>query len=148
MRLPKSTAGAALAILALALGACGGSDSSSGSSASTPEPTATATPAATETPASGGGGATIAESAPADGSLKFTKDKLTAKAGKVTIAFDNPSSVPHAVEIEGKGVKKKTKVVTGGNADVTVDLKPGTYEFYCPVDGHKQAGMEGTLTVQ
>ena len=36
----------------------------------------------------------------------------------------------------------------GGTASVTVDLKPGKYEFYCPVDSHKQAGMTGTLTVQ
>ena len=61
--------------------------------------------------------------------------------------MDNESSVPHAVEVEGKGVEEETKTVTGGTADVTVDLKAGKYEFYCPVDGHRQAGMEGTLTV-
>ena len=48
---------------------------------------------------------------------------------------------------KGKGVEEETKTVTGGSADVTVDLKAGKYEFYCPVDGHRQAGMEGTLTV-
>jgi uncharacterized cupredoxin-like copper-binding protein len=62
--------------------------------------------------------------------------------------MDNPSSVPHAVEVEGKGVEKETKTLTNGTADVTVNLKAGKYEFYCPVDGHKQAGMEGTLTVR
>jgi uncharacterized cupredoxin-like copper-binding protein len=36
----------------------------------------------------------------------------------------------------------------GGKSTVTADLKPGTYEFYCPVDGHKAAGMKGTLTVK
>jgi uncharacterized cupredoxin-like copper-binding protein len=37
--------------------------------------------------------------------------------------------------------------VTNGKASVTADLKPGTYDFYCPVDGHRQAGMAGKLTV-
>ena len=61
--------------------------------------------------------------------------------------MDNASQTPHAVEIEGNGVEKKTNTVTGGSAKLTVDLKPGKYEFYCPVDGHKAAGMKGTLTV-
>ena len=46
--------------------------------------------------------------------------------------MDNASQTPHAVEIEGYGVEKKTKTVTGGSAKLTVDLKPGKYEFYCP----------------
>ncbi len=61
--------------------------------------------------------------------------------------MDNPSQVPHAVEIEGNGVEEETKTLTEGKADVTVDLKAGKYEFYCPVDGHRAGGMEGTLTV-
>jgi uncharacterized cupredoxin-like copper-binding protein len=61
--------------------------------------------------------------------------------------MDNPSQTPHAVEVEGKGVEEETKTLTQGTAKITVDLKPGKYEFYCPVDGHRQAGMEGTLTV-
>ena len=63
--------------------------------------------------------------------------------------MDNPSDVPHAVAVEGNGVDKDGQTVTkGGKSTVTVDLKPGKYEFYCPVDGHKAAGMKGTLTVQ
>ena len=56
--------------------------------------------------------------------------------------MDNPSDVPHAVEVEGNGVEEETKTLTKGTADVTVDLKAGKYEFYCPVDGHK-AGRHG-----
>ena len=97
---------------------------------------------------SGGGGQTLALAAPEDGSLKFDKAELTAKAGEVTIDFDNPSTVPHAVEIEGDGVEEKSETVTGGKASVTADLKAGTYEFYCPVGNHKDGGMEGTLTVE
>jgi plastocyanin len=90
-------------------------------------------------------------SADPGGELKFDKSSLTTKAGKVTIALDNPSSAtaPHAVEVEGNGVEEETKTIQPGQkAQVTVDLKPGTYEYYCPVDGHKDAGMEGELTVQ
>ena len=93
--------------------------------------------------------ATLEFSAPADGSLKFDQADATAKAGTVTVDFANPSSVPHAVEIEGNGVEEETETVTGGDAPpITVDLKPGTYTFYCPVAGHREAGMEGTLTVE
>jgi plastocyanin len=108
------------------------------------------TPAATEAPASdgGGGGETVAVSAPADGSLKFDQAELNAKAGKVTFKFTNPSQVPHAFEVEGMGVEEETETITGSEASVTVDLKAGTYEYYCPVGQHKQAGMEGELTVE
>jgi plastocyanin len=82
------------------------------------------------------------------GALKFDKTSLSTKPGKTTIVLDNPSSVPHAIEVEGKGVEEEGETVQkGGVSKVTVDLKPGEYEYYCPVDGHKQAGMEGTLKV-
>jgi plastocyanin len=98
----------------------------------------------------GGGGAaqTLNISADPSGALKFDKSSLTAKAGTVTIKMDNPSSLPHAVAVEGNGVDKDGETVNkGGVSTVTVDLKAGDYEFYCPVDGHKAAGMEGKLTV-
>jgi uncharacterized cupredoxin-like copper-binding protein len=134
----------ALALATAVFAGCGGDDNEE--SAATP----TATAESTQEPASSGGGETLAFSAPEDGSLKFDQGgDVTAKAGKVTVKFTNPSSVPHAVEIEGNGVEKNTETVTGGEAPpVEVDLKPGTYEFYCPVGGHREAGMEGTLTVK
>jgi plastocyanin len=116
------------AALALALAGCGGDDESSSGG--------------------GGGGQTLQLAAPEDGSLKFDKTELEAKAGTVTIDFDNPSSVEHAVEIEGNGVEEASDTVTKSKTSVTADLKPGTYEFYCPVTGHKAAGMKGTLTVK
>ena len=129
---------AAVAVLALA--GCGGDDNES-TTKSTPE--ATATKAA----ASGGGGETIKLAADTS-ALKFDKDKLTAKAGKVTLSMANPSSLPHAVAIEGNGVDVDGKTVQkGGTSTASADLKPGKYEFYCPVDGHKAAGMTGELTV-
>ena len=62
----------------------------------------------------------------------------------------NPASagIPHAIAVEGNGVDKDGATAQpGGSSKVTVTLKPGTYEFYCPIPGHKAAGMEGTLTV-
>ena len=128
------------AVLVLALAGCGGDDESSSSGGG----------AATSTPASGsgGGGEKIALAAPEDGSLKFDKSELEAKAGTVTIDFDNPSSTPHAVEIEGSGVQETSETVTGAKTSVTADLEAGEYKFLCPVGDHAASGMEGTLTVK
>ena len=61
----------------------------------------------------------------------------------------NPSSIPHAVAVEGNGVDKSGATVTkDGTSSVTADLKPGTYTFYCPVGNHAAQGMKGTLTVK
>jgi plastocyanin len=98
--------------------------------------------------ASGGGGETLKISADPGGALKFDKSSLTAKAGKVTIVMDNPSDLPHAVEIEGDGVEVAgDTVMKGGVSKASADLKAGEYEFYCPVGNHADAGMAGTLTV-
>jgi plastocyanin len=97
--------------------------------------------------AAGGGATRLALSADPGGALKFDKTSLRAKAGKVTIAFDNPSQTPHAVEVEGQGVEEETETITGGSAKLTIDLEAGEYRFYCPVGNHEQAGMVGKLTV-
>jgi plastocyanin len=142
---------AILASLVLIGAGCGGDDDDNGggggsSNSSGAEGTGSDTGEASS--GGGGGGATkLKLTADPDGGLKFDKTELTAKPGKVTITMDNPSDVPHAVEVEGNGVEEETKTLTNGTADVTVDLKAGKYEFYCPVDGHKEAGMDGTLTV-
>ena len=63
----------------------------------------------------------------------------------------NPSSTgkQHGIAVEGNGVDKDGQIVApGSTSKITVTLKPGKYEFYCPVDGHKASGMEGTLTVK
>jgi plastocyanin len=95
-----------------------------------------------------GPGTNLMLSADPGGALKFDKTSLSAKPGKVTIVMDNPSDVPHAVEIEGEGVEEEGETVgKGGVSKVSADLKAGEYEFYCPVGNHADAGMEGTLTV-
>jgi plastocyanin len=129
---------ATVAVLALA-GCGGGNKSSSGSGSSS-----SSSPSSSS---SGGGGATVALAADPGGALKFDKTKLNAKAGTVTIAFTNQSSTPHGVAVEGNGVDKDGKTISGGKNSLTLDLKPGTYTFYCPVPGHRAAGMEGKLVV-
>jgi plastocyanin len=95
-----------------------------------------------------GGGQTLKLAADPGGALKFDKSSLSAKEGKLTIVMDNPSDLPHAVEIEGQGVEVAGETVEkGGVSKASADLKAGEYEFYCPVGNHKDAGMEGTLTV-
>jgi plastocyanin len=143
---------ALLCAFAIPVAGCGGDDdSSSGSSGSSSSggSSSNTTSSGGGATAGGGGAGILKIAADPNGALKFDKTSLSAKSGKVTIVMTNTSSIPHAVELEGGGVEKKGAVVTGGGSvsRITANLKPGKYEFYCPVDGHKAAGMKGTLTV-
>jgi plastocyanin len=134
-----------LAVLAMAAAGCGGSDNGGGGTGSS----ATSTPSsATSTPSSSGGaGETLSVTADPSGAISWDKTSLSAKPGKVTLKLVNKSSTPHAIEIEGNGVQDKTDTITGGQGEVTVDLKAGDYQYYCPVGTHRQT-MKGTLTVK
>jgi plastocyanin len=104
---------------------------------------------ATEHEAAGGGGRALTLTADPSGALSFDTDTLEAPAGRVTIDMDNPSTIPHNVSIEGRGVEEEGRTVgQGGTSTVTAELQPGEYDYYCSVAGHRQAGMEGTLTVR
>ncbi len=144
----------ALALSALALAGCG---SSSSPSTSTSTSTATSTSAAvssttskaaapSSTPATG----TLSLAANPEGELKYDKSSLTANAGKVSIAFTNMSPLEHNMTIESSShqILGATPTFKGGSKLLTLELKPGTYKFFCSVPGHRMAGMEGTLTVK
>ena len=109
-------------IAVLALAGCGGDDekaaSDSGSSSSS---------------SSSSGGENLTIAADPSGALKFDKKTLSAKAGKVTITMDNPSDVPHAVEIEGNGVEAEGKTVGKGEKSIaSSDLKAGDVRLLLP----------------
>jgi plastocyanin len=97
-----------------------------------------------------GGGSTLEFEAGADTGLAYTSDEATAKAGEVTVEFTNAQSLAHDVAIESSDGEQigKTEVITDGEDTTTVELEPGEYTFYCTVQGHREAGMEGTLTVK
>lgn len=86
-------------------------------------------------------------SIPADpsGQLAFTFKSAEGKAGKITIQMPNKSGTMHDIAIDGKG---KGPIVTNGTSSFSADFQPGTYTFYCTVPGHRQAGMQGKLTVK
>jgi plastocyanin len=145
----------ALAVGLLALTGCGGSSKSTSSTTAAPAAPATTTSATTSstpatTPAPASGSQTLAAAANPEGLLKFTPASLTAKAGKVTIDFTNSASVEHNLTVESpsKSTVGATPTFQGGKRTVTVNLKPGSYKFFCSVPGHRQAGMEGTLQVK
>ncbi|UJA20669.1 hypothetical protein HJD18_10920 [Thermoleophilia bacterium SCSIO 60948] len=85
-----------------------------------------------------------------DGALAYTTDTLEAEAGKVEVVLENQSSMGHDVVIETEDGEEigRTDVITGDTASFEADLEPGTYTYYCSVPGHREAGMEGTLTVE
>jgi plastocyanin len=136
---------AALSVVGLA--ACGSSSSNDNST------TAASTPASTA-PAggggAGGGASTVDISTPSGSTLAYDQKTATAKAGSVTIDFDNKQPLQHDVAIEDSSGKTlgQTDLVSSGTANTTVSLQPGTYTFFCTVPGHREAGMEGTLTVK
>ena len=143
-----------LAIAALALVACGSSDSGS-STAETSGAESQAKQgggaAKEEEGSSGGGGSSTLEfEADPNGELAYTSTSETAKPGKVTVEFKNPQALTHDVAIEDSSGKEvgATELIADGSDTTTVDLKPGTYTYFCTVPGHREAGMEGTLTVK
>jgi plastocyanin len=124
----------------LAFAACGDDDDDDTESAAPPE-----TPAAEEPSGGSGGGSTVDIS-----ETEFALDPAdpTASAGSVTFNVTNDGSVVHNLEVEGNGVEEETEDIdAGSSAELTVDLEPGTYEIYCSIDGHRESGMEGELTV-
>jgi plastocyanin len=123
---------------------------STGAQAKTaPAPKATTgTPAPPSSPARTTPARAVHLAAAAGGQLAYDTKQLSVQAGGVTITFANSSPLEHNVTIaQGSKVLGATATFASGTRSVKLDLKPGTYTFYCSVPGHRQAGMEGTLSV-
>jgi plastocyanin len=99
---------------------------------------------------SGAPGISLAVDSPSDGSLVFQPNGLTAKPGNITITYDNPSQVPHSIAVatSNGNVLGEVQPFTAGKESVDLtNVAAGKYVFYCTVPGHREAGMEGNLTV-
>ena len=142
----------ALALASVALVACGSSSDNSTTTTATSggESSNGATSGGAKEESSGSSSSTISFEADPGGELAYTTTKATAKAGKVTVDFKNPQALTHDVAIENAQGEEvgATELIASGDDSTTVDLKPGTYHFFCTVPGHREAGMEGVLTVK
>jgi plastocyanin len=146
----------ALALASVALVACGGSSSSSSSSSSTTTSGGNGGESSNGAAAGSGGkstasgGSTVELEADPNGQLAYTTTEATAKAGKVTVDFKNPQGLTHDVAIENASGETvgQTELIAEGQTSTSVNLKPGTYHYFCTVPGHREAGMEGTLVVK
>jgi plastocyanin len=158
-RIRRGMAFAPVLIGIVALAGCG--SSSKTSSASTPEAPASSTPStssssssSTSAPAAGTESSvpasTLSLAAASSGQLEYNTKSLSAKAGKVVIDFTNAAPLGHNVTVESSSGQTvgATPTFQGGSKTLALSLKAGTYKFFCSVPGHRQAGMEGTLTVK
>jgi uncharacterized cupredoxin-like copper-binding protein len=108
---------------------------------------------ATTTQAASTTGATTTTNAPAsvqvsESEFKIALPKSTVAAGSYSFEVKNDGHIPHNLVVQGNGVDEKTPTIQPGkSATLSVDLKPGTYDVYCSIPGHKQAGMDAKLTV-
>ena len=84
-----------------------------------------------------------------NGQLKYLVSAASATPGALTITSVNKASIPHNIALQGNGINAAGPIVQGGGVSkISVTLKAGTYTFFCSVPGHRQAGMQGTLTVK
>jgi plastocyanin len=127
---------ALLAIAPFALAACGGDDSDSTSAETTDANPATDT---------------VDVEAVPDGSFAYEETELDADAGRVTANFLNPAPIAHDFCVEGTDGEELgcTELIADGDSDVAdFELEAGEYTYFCSVAGHREGGMEGTLTVK
>src|SRR4051812_11751505 len=129
------------AAVAVPMVGCGGSsDDNSTSNAATPATQASTTGSA----ATGGGSVDLTAT-----DFKFDPSDPTVKSGNVTFNLKNDGQTTHSLEIEdvsGQDQELESEVSAGQSGQLTVNLPPGKYEFYCPVSNHKELGMEGEVT--
>ena len=94
-------------------------------------------------------GRTLALAAEPGGALRFDKTRAAVLAGRVTVRLTNDSTVEHNVTIAQRSkTLGATKTITESTDRLALELAPGDYLFFCSVAGHRESGMEGTLTVE
>jgi uncharacterized cupredoxin-like copper-binding protein len=129
----RATIASFVLAMAMVVG-CGSSSSGSSKNA-----------AATQSSGGGGNGLTLSES-----EFKITPASATvAKTGTITITVKNSGAITHALSVQTpSGTVSTGNIAPGASAKLTVKAtKPGKYTFFCPIPGHRQAGMQGVLVV-
>jgi plastocyanin len=137
---------AVMLVTALVVAGCGGDDDDDDGGATTTEQVTTA--ASTGGATTEAAGPTVLDIPVADSGFAFAVTEITAPAGEITLRTVNPQSVEHNIALDAPVPTVGDTVSDGGVSEITVTLEPGTYEYYCAVPGHRQAGMVGTLTVE
>jgi plastocyanin len=134
-----------LALAAFGFAACGGDDDEDEATTE-----AATTETTTEAGGGGGGGGSVSLTADPNGALAYEESTLTAPTGTVTIEFDNPASLGHDVVVEDADGNEitRTDVISQDTATAEGEFEAGDYTYYCSVDAHREAGMEGTLTIE
>jgi uncharacterized cupredoxin-like copper-binding protein len=133
--------GAVLGALTV-LVACG--NSSDESTSSTASPTTPSASTSSSSPAAKGTTVTVKET-----EYKLELSQSTFSPGTYTFTAENDGGTTHALEIEGPGIEEQQtgSLAPGASGSLTVTLQSGKYELYCPVDSHKDRGMEMDITV-
>jgi plastocyanin len=136
-----SLLGVVVVVVAAISGGCGGNGGSKSSAGSTAASTSSAPTA---------GGAVIKTVSVHETEYKLNPAAISlAKTGTYVFKGVNDGTITHGLAVVGNGVDAKlSSIAAGSNGTLKVTLsKSGTYEIYCPVDGHKGFGMKGTITV-
>jgi plastocyanin len=149
----------AIALVAVGTGAFISTQGTSGAQMGTPDGTPcpspmAGTPTAMASPTMAASPSASPEACPSEGEFRidmvdiaFEPNTLTIPADTdVTISLPNTGALPHNFSIDELGIS--VDVAAGDTGTATINAPAGTYEFYCNVPGHKEAGMVGTLTVQ
>ena len=152
--LPRRSAALVFAAALATLTACGGSDdgdtaaapSTSSSAATSSAAEDTGSESSSSAPAEEGGGTITVTGM----DFEFDLAESELAAGEYEIEFVNDGGASHDVRVEqdGEDVAQSDVIPPGETTTFTVALEPGEYVFYCSVPGHREGGMEGTLTVE
>ena len=135
---------AALTSIGLLLAGCGGSGSSTTAAATSSTPPATSMTSTSAAMSGSGMTVTVGET-----EYKLSLSTSTFAPGAWTFKVVNKGTITHAFEIDGPGVedRKSGPIDPGASTNMAVTLQKGTYQLYCPVDGHKGLGMQTSITV-
>jgi uncharacterized cupredoxin-like copper-binding protein len=137
------------AAVAVPIAGCGGGGDDNSTSADTSGGGATEASTTASGGSGGSGGGQTVDLTAVD--YKFNPSDPSVKSGEVTFNLANNGQQPHSLEIEdvnGQDQELEGDVSPGQSGTLKVNLPPGKYEFYCPVPGHKELGMEGDITVK